>query len=114
MLYRRDKINCIYGIKSGYTSTASLNDYKLITKDTEKVLTRLFLFEDSEDKDPEMVRVYNALISNMDILNTDLTLGITLLDLDFDAVPEVLVTRYSSNSEIEDEYTSGWYAYQQS
>lgn len=94
-----DKINCIYGIKSGYHITASLDDYKMITTDTVKVLTRSFMFDSAEDKDPEMFRVYNALMSNMEVLNTELTLGITLLDLDFDNAPEVLVTRQSDISD---------------
>ncbi len=94
-------INCIYGINSGYNSTASVKNYKLLTKDTEKVLTRTFLFDKTESKDPEMVNVYNTLMSNMDIINTDLTLGITLLDLDFDKTPEVLVSKFSTNINID-------------
>jgi len=94
-----DKIDCIYGIKSGYHVTASLDDYKLITTDTEKVLTRSFMFDSTEDKNPEMSRVYNALMSNMQVLNIELTLGIALLDLDFDNTPEVLATRYSDISD---------------
>jgi hypothetical protein len=93
------EIDCNYGIKSSYNITASLDDYKLITTDTEKVLTRSFLFENTEDKNPEMLRVYNTLMSNMDLLNTESTLGITLLDLDFDNTPEVLATRYSDISD---------------
>jgi hypothetical protein len=91
-----DKINCKYGINSGYESTASICDYKLLTKDTERVLTRTFLFDNLDNKDSEMIQTYNTLMSNIDILNTDLTLGITLLDLDFDNSPEVLVTRYNT------------------
>lgn len=94
-----DKIDCIYGIKSGYHITASLDNYKLITADIERVLTRSFMFESTEDKNPEMFRVYTALMSNMEVLNTELTLGITLLDLDFDNTPEVLATRYSDISD---------------
>lgn len=101
-----DKIDCIYGIKSGYHSTASIDDYKLITTDTEKVLTRSFMFESKKEKNPEMLRVYNALMSNMDKLNTELTLGIILLDLDSDNTPEVLVTRYSNISELKFDETS--------
>ncbi|MDF2881902.1 MAG: hypothetical protein K0R54_2459 [Clostridiaceae bacterium] len=93
------EMDCNYGIKSSYNITASLDDYKLITTDTEKVLTRSFLFENTEDKNPEMLRVYNTLMSNMDLLNTESTLGITLLDLDFDNTPEVLATRYSDISD---------------
>ena len=92
-----DNINCIYGINSGYKSTASIKDYKLLTGDTERILTKAFLFDNTENKAPEMLRVYNTLISNMDIINTGLTLGITLLDLDFDKTPEVLVTKYSTD-----------------
>lgn len=101
-----DKFYVSYSINSGYNSTASINDYKLITKDTERVLTRAFLFENSKEKNPDMARVYNAMISNMNILNTDTTLGITLLDLDFDNIPEVLATRYSKNPEVIDESTN--------
>ena len=96
-----DNIDCIYGITSGYTSTASIKSYKLLTEDTERVLTRAFLFDNTKDKDPEMVQVYNALMSNMDIINNDSTLGITLLDLDFDETPEVLVTRYSTDEGVD-------------
>lgn len=96
-----DNINCIYGINSGYKSTASIKSYKLLTTDTERVLTRAFLFDNTKDKDPEMVRVYNALISDMNTVNTDSTLGITLLDLDFDKSPEVLVTRYSTDADVD-------------
>ena len=97
-----DNINCIYGINSGYKSTASIKSYKLLTTDTERVLTRAFLFDNTKDKDPKMVQVYNALISNIDAINTDLTLGITLLDLDFDKTPEVLVTNYSTDANVDD------------
>ncbi len=96
-----DNINCIYSINSGYKSTASIKSYKLLTTDTERVLTRAFLFDNTKDKDPEMVRVYNALISDMNTVNTDSTLGITLLDLDFDKSPEVLVTRYSTDADVD-------------
>lgn len=93
------EIDCIYGVKSGYSITASIDDYKLITTDTERVLTKSFMFENTEGKNPEMLRVYNTLMSNMDVLNTESTLGITLLDLDFDNTPEVLATRYSDISD---------------
>jgi hypothetical protein len=92
------EIDCNYGIKSGYNITASLDDYKLITTDTERVLTKSFMFENTEEKNPEMLHVYNTLMSNMDLLNTESTLGITLLDLDFDNTPEVLATGYSEIS----------------
>jgi len=93
------EIDCSYGVKSGYNITASIDDYKLITTDTERVLTKSFMFENTEEKNPEMLRVYNTLMSNMDVLNTESTLGITLLDLDFDNIPEVLATRYSDISD---------------
>ena len=95
-----DNINCTYGINSGYNSTATIKDYKLITEDTERILTRTFLFDNAENKDPEMLQVYNTLMSNMDIINTDITLGITLLDLDFDKTPEVLVTKHASDENV--------------
>lgn len=93
------EIDCSYGVKSGYNITASIDDYKLITTDTERVLTKSFMFENTEGKNPEMLRVYNTIMSNMDVLNTESTLGITLLDLDFDNIPEVLATRYSDISD---------------
>lgn len=99
-----DKLNISYTVKTGYNSTAAINDYKLITNDTDKVLTETFLFEDSGNKDQEMNSVYKTLTSNMEVLNTDKTLGITLLDLDFDTTPEVLVTRFAQNSEMFDIY----------
>lgn len=86
-----DTLKCTFGTKSGYTSTAVLGNYKLISKDTEKILTRSFLFENNESKDSEMIDIYNVLMTSIDTLNTNLTLGITLLDLDFDDTPEVLV-----------------------
>jgi hypothetical protein len=93
------EIDCSYGIQCGYNITASLDDYKLITTDTERVLTKSFMFESTEGKNPEMLHVYNTLMSNMDVLNTESTFGITLLDLDFDNTPEVLATRYSDISD---------------
>lgn len=93
------EIDCSYGVKSGYNITASIDDYKLITTDTERVLTKSYIFDGKEGKNPEMLRIYNTLMSNMDVLNTESTLGITLLDLDFDNTPEVLATRYSDISD---------------
>ncbi|NYB75123.1 hypothetical protein HZF24_13320 [Sedimentibacter hydroxybenzoicus DSM 7310] len=55
------------------------------------------MFDNRENKDTEMAQIYDTLMSNMNIINTDSTLGITLLDLDFDETPELLVTRYSTD-----------------
>ncbi len=50
-----------------------------------------------EDKDPVMQMVYNALISARWDLLDDTTVGIVLLDLDFDGIPEVLVSDLVTN-----------------
>lgn len=51
----------------------------------------------SGEKDPDMERVYEAVMASKDLIYTEDTEGIVFLDLDFDGTPEVLVTKTGDN-----------------
>ncbi len=87
-----NNFNCSYTTVSGYNSTAELLGYSLISEDTNKILSQQFNIE-SSDKSDEMTSAYNSLISNTNIFIPDSVVGVSLLDLDFDSTPEVLVSK---------------------
>lgn len=82
-------LSCRYNTRSGYTNTGDTWEITLLSEDTDSVLNNPFSVTDP-DKDPKMTEVYNSIIDNLDKLNTENTFGITLLDMDFDGMPEVL------------------------
>lgn len=89
-----------------YSNTAILTKCTPINEDTADILMKSSDLDFSgENKDPNMQIVYDSLISNLNTIINEKTLGITLLDLDFDKFPELLVSRQSSyidfNSEVQ-------------
>ncbi len=84
-----------YDTEGGYDneSGTKLLSYELISEDTDSMLMNAYLFE-GEGKDPEMSEVYNSVMGDLDTVMTENTNGLTLLDLDFDGTPELLVSNY--------------------
>ncbi len=83
--------------KAEYTNTGVLTKCTPISKDTADILTKsIDLDFGDKSKDPNMKIVYDALIANLDIIINEKTVGIVLLDLDFDTFPELLVSRKSA------------------
>ncbi len=80
-----------YDFDSGYSCTANVYRIEPITDDVESTLNKPFTMDDP-DKDPAMTETYNAIINDLDTIYKDSTHGITLLDLDFDGAPELLVS----------------------
>lgn len=80
-----------YDFETGYDCTAVINLIMPITDDVEFALIEPYLPDDPQ-KDPGLSEAYRAIIGNLDTIYKDSTHGITLLDLDFDGTPEVLVS----------------------
>lgn len=79
-----------------YSNTAILTKCNLISEDTADILMKSTDLDFSgENKEPNMQIVYDSLISNLNTIFNEKTLGITLLDLSFDKFPELLVSRQS-------------------
>ncbi len=99
------EMHVIYGYSDndafrGYDNRIYIDSVEVLTENTDSVIEGGFLFSDSE-KAPEMTATYNALINNLDtIYNDDTTIGMTFADMDFDGVPELLVSD-SHRGEIE-------------
>lgn len=82
--------------KAEYSNTGVLTKCTPISKDTTDVLTKSTDLDfSSENKDPNMKKVYDSLISNLNTIINEKTVGVVLLDLDFDKFPELLVSRQS-------------------
>lgn len=93
-----NNFNCSYKTMSGYNSTAELCGFTSVSEDTAEILSRKFNI-DSSNKGSEITAAFNALISNKDVLNSDSVVGVSLLDLDFDGTPEVMVSKCPDNWE---------------
>ncbi len=82
--------------KAEYSNTGVLTKCTPISKDTTDVLTKSTDLDSSaENKDPNMKKIYDSLISNLNTVINEKTVGVVLLDLDFDKFPELLVSRQS-------------------
>lgn len=94
-IYAKVIFDCLevnYDFASGYQCGARICKITPITDDVEGALSKTFTMDDNPDKDPAMTEVYNAIMDNLDTFYKDTTHGITLLDLDFDGTPELLVS----------------------
>lgn len=87
-----DYIDPAFAINSEAESTASIDEIKLITEDTDKVLSEPYSIIQKQNSDPEMSKTYNAIMDNIDEFYNENTVGINLLDLDFDGTPELIVS----------------------
>jgi len=80
--------------KTEYLNKGILTKCTPISGDTTKILTNSTDLDFiAENKDPNMKIVYDSLISNIDTIINEKTVGVVLLDLDFDTFPELLVSR---------------------
>ena len=86
-------IDCQYDSVSGYKNRCFFDISALISEDVESVLTSPLTMSGDYDKDPKMTEAYNAIIDNRETLDTENTFGITLLDMDYDGMPEILASR---------------------
>ncbi len=92
-------IEVTYNTESGYDNNAGrLLSYELISEDTDSMLINAYLFN-GEDKDPAMSEVYSTIMNGLDTVMQENTNGLTLLDLDFDGTPELLVSSLIKKNE---------------
>ena len=87
----------------GYDNTMYISDISILTDNTDSVIDNGFLLSDAE-KDPEMTAVYDAIVSRAGDICNEKTIGMTLLDLDFDGTPELLK---SDRVDLDSEYEYG-------
>lgn len=93
--------------KTEYSNTGILTKCTPVTTNTTDALTKSAdLNFNAEGKDPNMSTVYDSLISNTDTIITEKTVGVVLLDLDFDTFPELLVSRQSGYTDSEGAFQS--------
>ena len=89
---------CSYDTKDGYNNTANIVSVEILSEDIDAVIEQPYEIT-NPDKDAEPTEVYNAILKNLDKINTENTYGIQLLDMDFDGKPEVLVSRVNKTDE---------------
>ena len=104
-----DNIWVKYDFKTGYICQASLRGIEPLSDDVMSVMTSPLddMFDTSEEKPAEMTETYKAVTENFDTVCKDSTLGIILLDFDFDGKAELLVSD-KETIEYEDGITD-WY-----
>lgn len=88
---RTGNLSVNYDFETGYHCTASVSSVEPLTDDIESALNKAIVMNDP-GKDPVMTETYNAIVNNLESIYKDSTHGITLLDLDFDGTPELLVS----------------------
>lgn len=82
-----------YNSASGYRGCdASIENLTVLTKDTSSVISGDFLFGQDERGNSDADKLYSLLAENLDTLYTIRTVGVTLLDMDFDGTAEVIVS----------------------
>ena len=91
-------LECSYDTFDGYDNKASVMSVEILSEDIDAIINEPFQIT-NPDKDPEPTEVYNAILKNLDKLNTEDTYGIELLDMDFDGKPEVLVSTLNKDDE---------------
>ena len=98
-------IGCKYNSVTGYDNECDIHNIELISEDVENIFEAPLTITGDADKDPKMTQVYNAIIDNKETLDTENTLGITLLDMDYDGMPEILASRLYREG---NEYDNKW------
>ena len=90
--------HCSYDTEDGYNNTANIVSVEILSEDIDAIINEPYEIT-NPNKDAEPTEVYNAIIKNLDKINTEDTYGIELLDMDFDGKPEVLVSRVNKPDE---------------
>lgn len=98
-------INCKYNSVKGYDNKCTIKKIKLISEDVENIFDSPLSITGDADKDPKMSEVYNAIINNRETIDTENTLGIVLLDMDYDGMPEILASRLNCVGEENSSYS---------
>ncbi len=101
---------CYYDTKEGYVNDITYNryamgqevysyieDFEIITDDVYSKMTSNFTVE--EEDNAEAVKLYNVIMDNIDTLCNENTMGVVLLDLDFDGTPEIISTSCNDSSD---------------
>ena len=79
-----------YDFRDGYSCEADVTEIEPITYDiNEALLEPIFA---GKEKNPVIAETYRVITESLDTIYKDSTRGITLLDLDFDGTPELLVS----------------------
>ena len=79
--------------------SCTLKSLEIIEQNGADALTKTYLNFDSEEKPDKMSEMYNALLDIKDKWYNENCIGMTLLDLDFDEVPELLLTSINEDDE---------------
>jgi len=91
-------LECSYDTVDGYDNKASVMSVEILSEDIDAVIEQPYEIT-NPNKDAEPTEVYNAILKNLEKLNTEDTYGIELLDMDFDGKPEVLVSKLHKDGE---------------
>lgn len=91
-----------YDTAVGYRNSAyNLSDFRILTTDTAAVIRGDQIFgRESDSKEAEAL--YSALMNGFDQFYDEKTVGIVLLDMDFDGEPELLVSKRTEGEENRD------------
>lgn len=79
--------------------SCTLKSFEIIEQNGADALTKTYLDFDSEEKPDKMSEMYEALMDIKGNWYNENCIGMTLLDLDFDEVPELLLTTALDNDE---------------
>ena len=79
--------------------SCTLKSFEIIEQNGADALTKTYLNFDSEEKPDKMSEMYNALLDIKDKWYNENCIGMALLDLDFDEIPEVLLTSINEDDE---------------
>ncbi len=79
--------------------SCTLKSFEIIEQNGADALTKTYLNFDSEEKPDKMSEMYNALLEIKDKWYNEDCFGMLLLDLDFDEIPEVLLSGFTRDDE---------------
>ncbi len=79
---------------NNYSEARMISYFEPITEDAAGILDGGFPIADKfEEKDDGAAEVYKTLLDNIDIFMAENVVGVNLIDLDFDGMPELLVSK---------------------
>lgn len=100
--FRMNDLRIFYDTESGYRNEAgSVSDFKILTTDTAAVIRGDRIFG-RETESPKAEALYSSLMNGFDQFYDEKTIGIVLLDMDFDGEPELLVSKRTEGEENRD------------